>query len=518
VLNLFDFGIGLLKRPKTHQAGLRLKLFVRENPAEVWAVKTILQVALVAALALVQGGCANPYLDSNLYPDVQTAPDFAPEWRTHSASELPTSAPQGNLLVEPKKTYDLPGLIDLALRANPETRKSWEEARAAAARLGRSESAWYPTLTALAFSRFTRDTIIISSGALFRSGYEAFGGVQLAWLLLDFGAREAAVQASDQRLLAANLSFSRKQQDIAYRVSQRFFSQQSSLARIEAAKAVLATATEGVESVQARLEQGLATKPELLMAIQEQAKANFDLQDAEGISVDAQANLAASLGVSPSLNLNLVNMNQLPLPKELEASAEQIVDQALSERPDLAARLAELRARDAEVKKAWAEFWPKFSVDGRLGEQYWSVVPNSGSSVTHTNLAGSAALTMEWNLFDGFDRINAAREAVARREAAHAELASLQLEIIREIWKAYADMKTSIRKREFALALKTAAEESYSAASASYRSGLSTTLDLLAAQRDLARARFTEIDSRTSLLQSAASLVFAAGKMNASQE
>jgi hypothetical protein len=39
-------------------------------------------------------------------------------------------------------------------------------------------------------------------------------------------------------------------------------------------------------------------------------------------------------------------------------------------------------------------------------------------------------------------------------------------------------------------------------------------IELLSAQKDLARARYTEIDSRASLLRSAATLVYAAGEQN----
>ena len=39
-------------------------------------------------------------------------------------------------------------------------------------------------------------------------------------------------------------------------------------------------------------------------------------------------------------------------------------------------------------------------------------------------------------------------------------------------------------------------------------------IELLSAQKDLARARYTEIDSRATLLQSAAALVYAAGKQS----
>ena len=86
------------------------------------------------------------------------------------------------------------------------------------------------------------------------------------------------------------------------------------------------------------------------------------------------------------------------------------------------------------------------------------------------------------------------------------------MKAIREVWKAYADVKTALRKHDFALALLAASEEAYASTLESYRSaGLATVLDLLAAQRDLARARTTEIQSRADLLTASAALSFAAG-------
>ena len=123
-----------------------------------------------------------------------------------------------------------------------------------------------------------------------------------------------------------------------------------------------------------------------------------------------------------------------------------------------------------------------------------------------------ALLKFEWKLFDGFDRQNALREARSLREASQAELVTLELKAIREVWKAYSDVKTALRKHEYALALLAASQEAYESTLESYRSaGLSTVIDVLAAQRDLARARMTDIQSRADLLTAAAALSFAAG-------
>src|SRR5262249_25843711 len=52
-----------------------------------------------------------------------------------------TASPPPALAAPPdrERVYDLPALLDLALRANPATRLAWEQARAAAARLGLAE-------------------------------------------------------------------------------------------------------------------------------------------------------------------------------------------------------------------------------------------------------------------------------------------------------------------------------------------------------------------------------------------
>ncbi len=455
------------------------------------------------SVAEVPAAPASYWHDKQAIIDAQQSPLFS-----HASEES---------FIDTKLTYDLPALIDLALHTNPETRVSWEEAKAAAARLERNRSVWYPTLTAMAFGQYFKTSFPIPGGALVSNGYSSLGSLDLAWTLFDFGRRDSLVEAGVQRLRVANFSFNRKHQEITYRVATGFFAYQAALAKVMAVQQTFEVARVGSTSVKAKLDKGLATRPELLLAIQEQAKASYDLQDARSSEIQAHADLTSNLGISPSYTLQLINLSKLPLPEGLEQSVEKIVDQALEQRPDLMARLAELRAREADVKRARAEFWPKFSLAGKVGNQYWGNVhtnPASNEIYSASNIVGTAMLTMEWTLFDGFERSNAVHEAEAKKEVSKAQLDTLRLEIMRDIWKAYADTKTTLEKREYALALLKAAEESYAATQESYNQGFSTVIELLSAQKDFAHARYTEIDSRASLLRSAATLVYAAGEQS----
>ena len=491
----------------------------RHNALALWSWLPHHFKRVVIPAALLLSACMPPNQAQLEQPSPATPARQHDDWHDYPAKTNPqplglSSRAIEDNAIDAKQVYDLPTLVDLALRTHPETQISWEEAKAAAARLGRNRSTWYPTLTAMAFGQSFKTSFPIPGGPLVSHGDAAFGSLELAWTLFDFGRRAALVDAGTERLNAANFAFDRKHQEIAYRVASSFFAYQAALARVTAAQQTFETAKTNAVSVQAKLDKGLATKPELLLVLQERAKASYDLQDARGLTTQARADLTSNLGISPAYSLQLIDLSKLPLPAGLEQSVENIVDQALEQRPDLMERLAELRAREAEVKKARAEFWPKIALRGMIGNQYWGNVhtnPLVNGNYSASNLVDTATLNVEWTLFDGYERQNAVHEADARKEASKARIEAFRLEIIRDIWKAYADIKTALEKREFALALLTAAEESYAATQESYHHGLSTVIELLSAQKDLARARYTEIDSRASLLRAAATLVYVSG-------
>jgi outer membrane protein TolC len=229
---------------------------------------------------------------------------------------------------------------------------------------------------------------------------------------------------------------------------------------------------------------------------------------------DAYATLAETVGITPTVRLQVRDLSEQGIPQGLPEAVERVIDQSLASRPDLAARLATLRAREAEVRRAQAEYRPRIGLRGNVGGSvgdYQSGPPFA--SHTDREPVYNAFLDIEWALFEGFERDNALREAQSQTGVAQADLAALQLQVLREVWKAYADVKTALRKDDFATALLTASQDSYTSTMETYRAGLGTFLDLLAAERDLARARETRIQSRADVLTASAALAFASGAM-----
>jgi outer membrane protein len=470
-------------------------------------------------VALVGGGCGwlrassvlDPYAAA---PPAATAPWQPPGPATHYQPAADAWRPTPAVVPDPDTVYDLPRLIDVAQRANPDTREAWERARLLAAQLGRAEGAYLPQLTGGLQAGYTQDAIDAKGGTQLVRGSIVEPALALTWTLLDFGRRSAEVDLAQQTLLEANFTFNRTLQEVVYAVERNFYLLDASRAKVTAARATLETAQTVEEAATARKSVGLATQPEVLLARQESARAELDLERARGDVMDAQAALAQSIGIPPNVPLQITDLSAQPLPTTLPAAVEGVMDAALKNRPDLAARLAAVRAREAEERRARAEFFPTLwgTAGAAQAVRHYRAGPPFSSFDENNTLYGGL-LNFEWPIFEGFERDNAVRSAQSGLNAAQAALAAVQLQALRDVWQAYADVKTAERKCEFALALLAASQDAYDSNLEAYRHGLSTVVDLLTAQRDLARARTTVIDSKAELLTASATLAFAAGEV-----
>jgi cytochrome o ubiquinol oxidase subunit IV len=94
------------------------------------------------------------------------------------------------------------------------------------------------------------------------------------------------------------------------------------------------------QAVQARIENGLATKPELLQAQQQTAQSAFDVEAARGAESDARVALIESIGILPTVPLKVADLGQRLDLDQAARSVDELIAKALSQRPDLVAKLA----------------------------------------------------------------------------------------------------------------------------------------------------------------------------------
>ena len=451
-------------------------------------------------------------------PSSPTAPWIAPDLSSFS-EPLKENPPSG---VDTNKEYELAELVDLAERLNPETRTAWAHAKEAAAAVGLAKSEYYPLLALKATAGTARlpEALPLTpqkAGYMDLKAQELRPVATLEWVLLDFGRRAADVRAARARLLAANLGFNAQHQVIVFRVQTAFYQLSSLIGRISAAQASLDSALKIQEATDERFKNGLAAAPDVSRARQLAAQAAFDLEEALAKERDAQVALAESIGTLPTTPIRIVDFSHLPLPGRMEETVEQFIDRTLKQRPDLLAEVAALRAREAEVRHAKSAYMPKLSVRGEAGRAYErSQVEVAGSTLpweSRDQATWGIGLALTWDIFDGRARRHKLEIARAEREAARHELEDAKDKAISQVWQYYTATKLAFRRLDVAAALLDASEKSYQQTFEGYHHGLSSLVDVLDAQRALSSARYTQLDTRATLLESTAALAFASGDL-----
>jgi outer membrane protein len=460
---------------------------------------------------------------STSYP-ISLAPASASgTWSWEEAAAIPggrttlnsfaARAPSPSPLIERTREYDLAALIDLAQRSNPNTRADWEAARAAAAKVGIAEGAYWPKINAVGSASFAKLPDYDSTGPfLVRTGV-ASPLMRLDWLLVDFGRRDADANVAAQAVLAANLQFTREQQTVTLAVQKAYFAFEASRARVRAREVALKAAQAVEAATDIRVKSELASITDQLLAHQGVLQQKLDIAAARRDAEVAQAQLAEAIGISPASLPKVASISTLPLPSTLPRAVDALLQQALANRPDLAAKFAQIRVSEAQLDRVRADYLPTISTNGMLGRVYRQLdvlAPNANSFYSQRDTWGMG-LELKWELFDGFIRENRVREARANRDRAVAEFNALELASQAQVWKAYAEFKESLSQYPLAKALVATTKSAYEGALTGYRSGATNIIELLAAERDYARALAIEVDTRSAILASAAALAYAAG-------
>ena len=507
-----------MNQPVHHVPRVATREFARS-----WSVTLVL-----LAITVLAGSCGSLPLNPDP-PDPEVAPsgDFARVWtpppassvaleaspkladlRTVDASDRPQALNHGD--------YDLPALVDLALKTNPQTRRAWYSAQAANAQLGQSQSANFPKAAFDADGGYLKLPIQFPGQTLVIRNEAFLPQIKVSYDLLDFGRTRAAERGSREKLIAANFAFNRAIQDVVFNVEKAYYVLSAAKASVSAAGSNLKLARTSLAAMQERHQMGLATRPQILQARQVQAQAVYDLENAKSMVHDAESFLFEAIGIAPDVPIAIQGVDHQSVPANLNDDVEKLIADALAKRPDLAAQIAAIRAGDAAIAGAESEFYPEVGLGGNYGQVIWSYTVNDGHTQNLNQPFYGALVTLRWDLFTGFDRYYGVRKATAERNAARSELKSLELDVAATVWRTYYDFLSARKKYDASEALLAASEESYNANLESHRHGLATITDLINAERDLMAARYTLIQSKADLLVSSSALVHAVGGESAS--
>jgi outer membrane protein len=467
---------------------------------------------IVCALAVASEVPTSNYAQAQS-PDVYRTQALVPV--SAGAPLVPNTSCQPALENRPLALEDV---IVQAICANPRARKAWANARAQAAELGISKSAYLPTLNATA--GVERDTL---STAYNVDGYgqvnvpqnsnSKYALLNLSWVLFDFGQRGAALKQARELLAAANAEQDEALQAVFFNAADSYYRLRDAQAALDAARQTEAIAQESLIETKAKHDAGAGTLSDQLQAQTTFRRAQLERVNTEGDERIAAGTLAAAMGLDANVPVQIVSTDPTPPVAEFEDGVGQLIERAKTRQPRLMAARARYDAALANVDAVRAEGRPTISLVGDLTQNNPSFQQQpqgfGASSITGSH-GSTIGIQITIPLFQGFASGYKVAQAQAQADAKEADLQDAELQGALDVWKSYQGVQTDTENLENSQALLADAQRSLDIARGRYKAGVGAFTELLNAQTALADAQKQRVLAfsrwHTSRLRLAASL------------
>lgn len=507
------------------------------------SVKYLKSISYIAMIIILNGCCypKDPVIDN------QTSITSANFWepRCYYESEPCDDGSDENFVALLRhSSVKLADLIDVALRNNPTTQRTWADARAAAYNVGVARSALYPQINALEQldyidTRLDDSPPVVAAAAAAAADPGAIidpnanpgnnttpsianavanplvsltSELSVSYLLLDFGGRCATIEAAKQALYTADWTHNRQIQAVIFAVLQNYYAYEGLLALLESREADLKNAKTSLDAAQNLFDAGVKNKLDVLQARTNLINIELAIVDLERQRNIARGNLATVLGLVANADFNIPRISQDFSLDHICANLDRLIAIAIDQRPDLAAVYAEHERLKAEVIIARSQGLP--TITANMNFEHMNFFKNA--NLNNRTYSGSIALNIP--LFNGFLYLSQERRAKEFVRESCAHIRETKLNVALDVFTSYSDFQSAVESYQYSDAYLKNSTEAYNAALVSYKEGISTILDLLLAQRDLATAKAQRIEALTRWAISLASVSFATGSLGTLHE
>jgi len=408
----------------------------------------------------------------------------------------------------------LDGLVDAALKANPNLGVARARLRQARAALGTERANGRPNGTATAMAAHLRlppvGDALAGAGTGGAEGGSQEGGSGLAipsslnlynvgfdatWEIDLFGGRRRAVEAAGAAAEAAEAQLADAQLSLTAEVASAYVNLRSVQRRLALSHAAIGRQQRMLDLTARRVQAGTASQLDLTR-LQGQLESTRAESEPLLSQLDAYRDELATLaGLAPgALDARLAQPSAGLAPVPLPPAAVAVGDPAalLQRRPDIRAAERTLAARSAQVGQADAARFPRLTLLGLIG-----IGGTHPSDLTHLDdFSAIAAPQLSWNFLD-FGR-NAARieQAEGVRDEAEAQYRVAVLGALRDAEGALSRFKQRRVTVATIARAKAAADHATELMAARQKAGTASLIDLLdterqqiAAEQNLAQAQ-----------------------------
>ncbi|HXI42194.1 MAG TPA: TolC family protein [Candidatus Limnocylindrales bacterium] len=408
-------------------------------------------------------------------------------------------------IAQAPKRLTLSQAEQIALRNHPRIGSASLIAEAAKSVITEARAPLYPLLSGNFTSVGAEHNSTLAAGTVQTSSLysRVAAGVTVSQLITDFGrtanlAESAKLRASAQEQVVGNTRAA-----ILIQVDQAYYQALAAGTVLKVAQAVVDNRRLSLRQVQSLAQSSLKSTLDVSFEEVAVSEAELALFHAENDVLASRARLTAALGAPQTERFELTDE---PLPPMLEPDPEPVVEQALKQRPDLAAmRLSRDAAhRFAQAEKALSR--PTVSLMGVAGD-----LPATDPRLHGTYSA--AGVNVSIPILNG--KLYAARrgEAELRAQASDRDVEDLTVQVSEEVRVAWLEANTAFRRLDVTARLVAQAQQSLRLAQTRYDNGLGGIVELNQAQVSQVSAEITAAGAKYDYLSRRAALAFVMGAL-----
>ncbi len=413
----------------------------------------------------------------------------------------------------------LSSAVERALKNNPLIRMTLSGREIADAQLREARAGWLPQLqfsetfawsnnpvfvfgSLLEQSRFGAQNFNINSLnnpdplANFRTQLTLRQSIFDQW---QTGTRMAQAKIGQQQ---ATLQKENVEQQIRFEVIRAYYGVLVALARKEVAREAVKTAEAGVKNTRDRFETGMVVQSDLLAGEVQLAEFRQQLIQGEGDITTAYAVLNTVLGMPvdtpQKVTTELTDKNFDLL------GQEELIQLALTQRPDYRRAVSAVRFVQEGVKGAKAQYLPRLDFIADYG--------GSGQNLTSGSSDYSVGASLTFNIFD-FARSARLSQVKATERMVSAEQEHLANQIRLEVVRARQQYISARERIEVASRAISQAAETLRIVQDRYQQGLTTITEVLRAETAVVRARLNIVAVRYEYYVGYANVLLTSGSL-----
>ncbi|MEI6285562.1 MAG: TolC family protein [Bacillota bacterium] len=391
--------------------------------------------------------------------------------------------------------------VTLTLQNNPQLQQVLAKRDQVFAQVGQAEAGNWPTVTLTDNFQPWSGTSFSASGwnpplpssvnGTTNNGITNGLSIAVQYPLFTGGAITYGIMQAKSGLAGLDQQVQLTKQQLKYNAAAAYYTAVNGKNQVVVAQSNVDTQTEHLRVVNAQYSAGVVAKSDVLQTQSDQAKAMTQLIAAQNASAIAILTLKTTMNIP--LDTVIILAEDLTI-KQDNLNAATLVDYALKNRPDYSASKIAVQADQYGLKVSEAGYYPTIalgaSYSNSLGLGVKDTYLNIAGQTINSNInVGAVTASLQYNVFDGFltkNQVKAAQAQITQDQQA-SELVRLQ--VILQVNQAIDQIGTDVKLIAANKAYLDFATENLKINNVQYNSGVTTNLNVMTAQSDLANAQ-----------------------------